>query len=94
MTGRNPTAPLAACDTNTAMGRPRLRREPRGPFAEKLRAARAIRGMTQVEAAADLGVARVTLARWESGAHVPVGIVLQAAADWIAKAKKGARDAR
>lgn len=94
VTPGNPIAHVVASDTNTGMGRPRLRRGPRGPFAEKLRAARASRGMTQAEAAADLGVERVTLSRWESGTHVPVGIIRRAAEDWIAKSNEGDRDAR
>ena len=73
--------------------RPRFRRGPRGAFADAFRAARAARGMTQAEAAADLGVGRVTVACWETGSHQPDGLARRFVDEWIAKSSKGARDA-
>jgi len=78
-------------DTIELVARPRLRRGPRGSFADRLRAARAARGFTQEAAALDLGIGRVTLSRWESGTHIPRGIVLRVVEEWIAASKSGGR---
>lgn len=71
------------------MVRPRSRRGPRGSFAERLRAARAARELTQDEAALSIGVHRVTLSKWETGEHVPKGIVLRVVEAWIVGGDKG-----
>ena len=92
MTENLPLALFVASVTNSGMtpkGRPRERRGPRGEFAEKLRATRASRGVTQEQAAAAIGCDRVTLARWESGTHEPVGIIRAAVEKWIARKTKG-----
>ena len=57
-------------------------------FAERLRAARDARGLTQGQAAADLGCHRVTLAKWETGAHRPNGVALRAVERWIEESAK------
>ena len=63
------------------------------PFAQRLRAARETRGLTQREAASAIGVHVVTLARWEIEANEPRGLARKAAEAWIArtKGKKGGR---
>lgn len=73
--------------------RPRVRKEPRGPFARAFRAARAARGMTQAQAAEDLGVGRVTVARWETGSHRPEGLARRFVVAWIKKTRKRGADA-
>jgi len=45
--------------------------------------------VTQEQAAAAIGCDRVTLARWESGTHEPVGIIRAAVEKWIARKTKG-----
>lgn len=58
-------------------GRPRTRKGPRGKLGKLLRAARAARGVTQAEAAEDLGIDRATLAEYETGSSRPVGLALR-----------------
>lgn len=60
-------------------------------FAERLRAARELRGWTQEKAATSIGVHVVTLAKWEGGAHEPKGLAARAAEKWIAASRKGGR---
>jgi transcriptional regulator with XRE-family HTH domain len=55
------------------MARPRLRRGRRPGLAEKIRAARAARGLSQHAAAAELGVSVSVLATIETGARQPKG---------------------
>ena len=74
-------------------GRPRQRRGPRGRLAGAVRAARAARGWTQAEAASQLGVARETLARWETGSAKPRGLALRFLEEWAARARKETDDA-
>ena len=66
---------------------------PTKPFAERLKAARTLRGMTQDQAAASIGTGRVTWVRWEGGKHHPQGVVKRAVEAWIeaSKAPKGGR---
>lgn len=69
--------------TKRGPGRPRETKSPRGAFADSLRRARAVRGMTQREAALDVGVHPVTWARWETGAAHPSGPALRFVLGWI-----------
>lgn len=63
-----------------------------GKFADRVRAAREARGMTQEQASASIGVHRVTLAKWETGAQAPTGLIAKIAEAWIAaSARKGGR---
>lgn len=55
----------------TALGHARDRRRMPGP-AER-RVIRKAAGLTQVDVAAALGVSRVSVVRWESGARTPRG---------------------
>ena len=72
------------------VGRPRTTRGPRGKLAEALRAARAARGITQAEAAANLGVPQPTVAGWESGARKPAGLALRYLLEvWIPRSFEG-----
>ena len=81
-------APAPSFATRRRMGRVRLRRGPRGSFADRLRAARALRGLSQDAAGPAIGVNRVTLARWETGANKPRGIVKRVVEEWIAASRK------
>ena len=45
---------------------------------EKIREARKKRGLTQQQLADELGVHRVTVVRWESGAREPMAVVIRA----------------
>ena len=75
------------------VGRPRAKRGPRGKLAEALRAARWARGMSQAEAAADLGIVQPVLAKWESGARKPAGLALRYLLEvWIPNAPARAND--
>ncbi len=67
------------------MARPRERKGRRPALAEKLRAARAARGLTQYQAAAELGIAPSTLAVFESGHRKPHGLPLLALEAWAAE---------
>ncbi len=61
----------------------------RGAFAERFRAARIRRGLTQ-QAAADLfGVHVVSIARYETGVMVPRGPGLRFIEAWIAETPAG-----
>ena len=83
---------MASCMTPPKVGRPRSRRGPRGKLAEALRAARAARGLSQAQAAEDLGIGQPVLARWESGSHKPTGLARRYLLEvWIPKAL-GERD--
>jgi DNA-binding XRE family transcriptional regulator len=73
------------------MARPRIRRGPRGSFADRLRAARAASGLSQEGAAEAIGVHRVTIASWETGERRPVGVVARVVEAWIKSAKGGSR---
>ena len=75
-------------DTTSRMARPRSRPGPRGQLADRLRRTRERRGLSQVEAAREIGVARISLARWETGAHDPRGLSLRAIEAWIVKGGK------
>ena len=44
---------------------------------EKIREARKKRGLTQQQLADELGVHRVTVVRWESGAREPMAVVIR-----------------
>ena len=78
-------------DPTAKGGRPRTKRGPRGKFAEDLRAARWARGMSQAQAAADLGILQPVFARWESGARKPSGLALRYMTEvWIPNAPRGA----
>ena len=68
------------------MAAPRRRIGPRGNLGRRLRAAREALGLTQEQAAEVLGVARTTVARWETGAHRPTGPGLRFVQQWIAQA--------
>ncbi len=70
-----------------ARGRPRTKKGRRGAFAEAFRRARAIRGLTQAEAAAELGVHLTSVGRWEIGSHTPDGLALRYVEEWIARAE-------
>ena len=71
------------------VGRPRSRKGPRGKLAEALRAARAARGMTQHEAAEELGVDQGAFAKWESGSRHPSGLALRYLLEvWIPRSLK------
>lgn len=74
---------------NRTMGsvvRPRHRAGPRGKFAERLRAARTARALTQQDAADELEVTRSTLALWETGSGRPVGPALLYVELWVSAA--------
>ena len=89
----NPLAFRPSCDRTLDMGRPRTRRGPRGRFADRFRAARAARGLTQEGAAGSLGVGIASVARWEAGTHRPRGIVLRVVEEWIVRSPKGGSSA-
>lgn len=55
-------------------------------LAERLRSARSTLRMSQEKAAADMGVALVTLARWETGSQRPRGLAARFVELWIAQA--------
>ena len=67
------------------MARPRVRRGRRPKLAEKIRAARAARGLTQHAAAAELGVSVSVLATIETGARQPHGLALLGLRAWCAE---------
>ena len=67
-------------------GRPRTRIGRRGFIAERLRKVRAHLGVTQKEVAITIGVAPVTLARWETGSSRPRGLARRFVELWIADA--------
>lgn len=48
-----------------------------------IKAARKIRGMTQAQVATQLGIARSTVAKWETGANYPRANILPALADLL-----------
>lgn len=82
-----------AMEPPVKVGRPRAKRGPRGKLAEALRAARWARGMSQAEAAADLGIVQPVLAKWESGARRPSGLALRYLLEvWIPSAPARAND--
>ena len=81
---------ILASVTFHRLGGPRSRKGPRGKLAEALRAARAARGMTQHEAAADLGVGQPAFAKWETGSRRPSGLTLRYLLEvWIPRSLKG-----
>ena len=63
-------------------------------MAEQLRAARKALGLTQAEAARELGVATATLGRWEAGLKIPGRLAQLDMAAWLRRAprKKEGRD--
>jgi DNA-binding XRE family transcriptional regulator len=63
------------------------------PFAIRLYLARARHDQTQAQAAAAIGVGRVTFVRWETGKQTPpLGtLARRAAEEWIDASKGGAR---
>jgi transcriptional regulator with XRE-family HTH domain len=65
-------------------GRPRSQRGPRGALADRLRAARESRGISQAEAAVELGVGRSWLAMVESGSRRPSGLAKKYLEAWAA----------
>lgn len=69
--------------TMLVMARPRSRSGRRGVFAERLRKARAARGLTQAQTSEELEVTRPTLALWETGGARPVGPALLYVELWI-----------
>lgn len=78
-----PLAPLLASSDNLAMsGRPRERRGRRPAIAERLRAARAARGIGQHAAAAELGITPSMLAEYESGSRRPSVLSTLALTAW------------
>lgn len=74
---------LSAYRTTEPVARPRTKQGPRGEFADRLRAARTARGLTQEAAAQELAVTRPTLALWETGGGTPVGPALLYVDLWI-----------
>ncbi len=74
------------------MGRPRERKGRRGSVAERLRAARAARGLTQHQAAAELGILPPVLAAYETGARHPSGLAWKYLSLWTAAALGEALD--
>lgn len=56
-------------------------------LADRLRAARAVRGHTQTDAAIEIGVAVSTLCQWEQERAEPRGLQHQAALRYIAEAE-------
>lgn len=73
----------------TDMPRPRARSGRRPELAEKMRAARAARGLTQHEAAVELHMAQSALAALESGTRKPRGIVEIALRAWCSECVSG-----
>lgn len=69
-------------DRITKMARPRTRRGRRGIVAERLRAARAARGLTQSEAARELGIPVPNLAKYETGSMRPSALAALALEWW------------
>ena len=99
--GRKPGNPLIEANARrycvsmnaTRIGRPRTKRGPRGIVAEALRAARAARGFSQARAAAELGLAQPTFARWESGSRRPSGLALRYLLEvWIPRSLEGRKE--
>jgi transcriptional regulator with XRE-family HTH domain len=76
--------------TKRGPGRPRTKKGPRGAFADRFRRARAARGLTQAQTAAELGVHTVSVGRWEIGASRPTGLALRFVVEWMDRAVKGA----
>ena len=75
------------------IGRPRTKRGPRGRVAEALRTARAALGVTQAEAAVELGIAQPVLAKWESGSRRPSGLALRYLLEvWIPRSIEGRKE--
>lgn len=76
--------------TRKKPGRPRLRRGPRGKIADALRSARAARGMSQPQAARELGISTSRLANWETGESRPRGLALRYLLEvWIPRSLEG-----
>lgn len=65
-------------------GRPRLRKGRRPAIAERLRAARAARGISQVEAAREFGILSTMLAGIESGTRTPSTLARKYLEAWAA----------
>lgn len=64
--------------------RPRQKKGPRPAIAQRLRAARETRGLTQIAAARELGIADTTLASWESGTRRPSTLARRYLEAWAA----------
>jgi DNA-binding transcriptional regulator YiaG len=62
--------------------------KPADDFPSRFKAAREARGMTQQEAADDLGMHRVTVAVWEAGTKQPSGLARRAVETWIAASRR------
>lgn len=73
-------------------GRPREREGERPEIGERLRQTRARLGITQRQAAEVLGVHAVTLARWETGQHVPRGLAQRYLERWMDEALASAEE--
>lgn len=73
-------------DTILSMSRPRTRPGRRPKLGEDLRRARAALGLNQEQAARELAVTRVALARWETGTRTPSGPARLYIEAWIVKA--------
>ncbi|MHC4820337.1 MAG: helix-turn-helix transcriptional regulator [Planctomycetota bacterium] len=69
------------------VGRPRAVSGRRRGFALKFWRARRAKGLTQEQAASELGCALSTIATWETGKHEPRGMALELALKWIADAE-------
>lgn len=66
------------------VGRPRLKKGPRPSLAYRLIAARAARGLSQVEAARELGIPSPRLAAFESGTRRPSHLAARFLEAWCA----------
>ena len=66
------------------MGRPRERRGRRPAIGERLRAARAARGISQETAARELGISTAVLAHYESGGRNPSALARRFLEVWAA----------
>ena len=64
-------------------GRPREKSGERAGFALAFFQARSKRGLTQAQAAEELGVALSTVARWETGAMEPRGTARKYVGLWM-----------
>lgn len=60
----------------------------RGALARRLIRTRERRGMTQEQAAEEIGVHAITLARWETDAQEPRGLAQRALEAWLGKVER------
>jgi transcriptional regulator with XRE-family HTH domain len=61
---------------------------------DEIRAERLRRGLSQTEAAEQLGTTKNTWARWERGERHPTGLYLRALAQWMSKEEEGGEGPR